>query len=135
ALRLYPHALIDIRDPSEPYSAAQFRDDALATMQTITARGHVPLLVGGTGLYFRALERGLSEMPSADPELRERLRAEADRDGWPALHARLAQHDPEAAARIRPNDAQRIQRALEVITLTGETPTALHAAARNSRRF
>lgn len=135
ALRLYPHALIDIRDPSEPYSAAQFRDDALATMQTITARGHVPLLVGGTGLYFRALERGLSEMPSADPELRERLRAEADRDGWAALHARLAQHDPGAAARIRPNDAQRIQRALEVIELTGNTLTALHAGTRNAQRL
>ena len=134
-LRNYPHALIDIRDPAEPYSAAQFRDDALAAMQAITARGHVPLLVGGTGLYFRALEHGLSEMPSADAEVRARLRAEAGHSGWAALHARLAQHDPEAAARIRPNDAQRIQRALEVITLTGETPTALHAAARNSQRF
>ena len=134
-LRNYPHALIDIRDPAEPYSAAQFRDDALTAMQAITARGHVPLLVGGTGLYFRALEQGLSEMPSADAEVRERLRAEAERAGWPALHARLAQHDPETAARIRPNDAQRIQRALEVITLTGETPTALHAATRDAQQF
>jgi tRNA dimethylallyltransferase len=134
-LRNYPHALIDIRDPAEPYSAAQFREDALAAMQAITARGRVPLLVGGTGLYFRALEHGLSEMPSADPELRERLRAEAEHSGWPALHARLAQHDPDAAARIRPNDAQRIQRALEVIALTGETPTALHAAARDAQPF
>lgn len=134
-LRRYPHALIDIRDPSEPYSAAQFRDDALGAMQATTARGHVPLLVGGTGLYFRALEHGLSEMPSADPDLRERLRVEAERAGWPALHARLAQHDPEAATRIRPNDAQRIQRALEVIELTGETLTTLHATARNAQRL
>ncbi|MDE2497393.1 MAG: tRNA (adenosine(37)-N6)-dimethylallyltransferase MiaA [Xanthomonadaceae bacterium] len=134
-LRRHPHALIDIRDPAEPYSAARFRDDALATMRTITARGKVPLLVGGTGLYFRALERGLSEMPTADPGLRERLRVEADRDGWPALHARLAQHDPETAARIRPNDAQRIQRALEVIELTGDTVTALHAARGSPRRL
>lgn len=131
----YPHALIDIRDPAEPYSAAQFRDDALAAMQAITARGRVPLLVGGTGLYFRALEHGLSEMPSADAEVREHLRAEAERVGWPALHARLAEHDPDAAARIRPNDAQRIQRALEVIVLTGETPTALHAATRDAQRI
>lgn len=135
ALRLYPHALIDIRDPSEPYSAAQFRDDALVAMQAITARGHVPLLVGGTGLYFRALERGLSEMPSADAVLRERLRAEAEREGWPALHARLAQYDPGAAARIRPNDAQRIQRALEVIELTGGTLTALHATTQKAQRL
>jgi tRNA dimethylallyltransferase len=135
ALRLYPHALIDIRDPSEPYSAAQFRDDALGVMQAITARGRVPLLVGGTGLYFRALERGLSEMPSADAGVRERLRMEAEREGWPALHARLARHDPDAAARIRPNDAQRIQRALEVIELTGDTLSALHALTRSSRRL
>lgn len=134
-LRRYPHALVDIRDPSEPYSAAQFRDDALAAMRAITARGRVPLLVGGTGLYFRALEHGLSEMPSADAEVRERLRAQAEREGWPALHARLARRDPEAAARIRPNDAQRLQRALELIELTGETPTALHAATRAARGF
>ena len=134
-LRRHPHALIDIRDPSDPYSAAQFRDDALAAMRAITARGKVPLLVGGTGLYFRALEYGLSEMPSADPEVRERLRVEAERYGWPALHARLEKLDPAAAARIRPNDAQRIQRALEVIELTGGTLTALHAGNRNSQRL
>ena len=134
-LRRHPHALIDIRDPAEPYSAAQFRDDALAAMDAIVARGNVPLLVGGTGLYFRALEHGLSAMPSADPALRERLRAEAGRDGWPALHARLAQRDPAAAARIRPNDAQRIQRALEVIELSGSTLTALRANTRSARRL
>jgi tRNA dimethylallyltransferase len=134
-LRRFPHALVDIRDPSEPYSAAQFRDDALAAMRTIAARGQVPLLVGGTGLYFRALQYGLSAMPSADAGVRERLRVEAERDGWPALHARLASHDPEAAARIRPNDAQRIQRALEVIELSGSTPSALHAGSRAANRL
>ena len=133
-LRRHPHALIDIRDPAEPYSAAQFREDALVAMQAIAARGHVSLLVGGTGLYFRALERGLSAMPSADPEIRDRLRAEAARSGWPALHARLAARDPEAAARIRPHDAQRIQRALEAIELSGRTLSALHANAPNATR-
>ena len=134
-LRRYPHALIDIRDPSEPYSAAQFREDALAAMRAIPAHGHVPLLVGGTGLYFRALQYGLSAMPSADADLRERLRTEAEREGWPALHARLAALDPEVAARIRPNDAQRIQRALEVIELSGSTPSALHADSRAGNRL
>jgi len=134
-LRRHPHALIDIRDPSQPYSAAQFRDDALAAMQAVNARGRVPLLVGGTGLYFRALEHGLSAMPSANPEIRERLRAEAEREGWPVLHARLAKLDPEAAARIRPSDAQRIQRALEAIELSGRTLTALHAGAGNTARL
>jgi tRNA dimethylallyltransferase len=134
-LRRHPHALIDIREPFEPYSAAMFRDDALAAMRAITARGSVPLLVGGTGLYFRALERGLSAMPSADPELRERLRAEAEREGWPALHMRLAAVDPDAAARIRPNDAQRIQRALEAMELSGDTLTALHARAPDAKRL
>lgn len=128
-LRRYPHALIDIRDPSEPYSAAMFRDDALAAMRGITARGKLPLLVGGTGLYFRALERGLSDMPAADPGVRARLRREADELGWPALHARLAARDPDAAARIRPNDAQRIQRALEAIELSGRPLSELHAQA------
>lgn len=133
--RRHPHALIDIRDPAEPYSAAMFRQDALAAMEAITARGGVPLLVGGTGLYFRALERGLSAMPSADPALRERLRAEAAHEGWPALHARLAMRDPAAASRIRRNDAQRIQRALEVVELSGSTLTALQASTRSARRF
>ncbi|HET6906424.1 MAG TPA: tRNA (adenosine(37)-N6)-dimethylallyltransferase MiaA [Rhodanobacteraceae bacterium] len=119
-LARHPHALIDIRDPAQPYSAATFREDALAAMARITAAGAVPLLVGGTGLYFRALERGLSELPQADPDLRGRIAGEAQRHGWPALHARLAERDPQAAARIRPNDAQRIQRALEVIGLTGQ---------------
>ncbi|WP_430390612.1 tRNA (adenosine(37)-N6)-dimethylallyltransferase MiaA [Dyella sp. 20L07] len=118
-LARYPHQLIDIRDPAEPYSAADFRVDAVAAMQEITARGRVPLLVGGTGLYFRALQQGLSQLPEADASIRERLTTEAASVGWPALHERLRQCDAVAAARIGPNDAQRIQRALEVIELTG----------------
>lgn len=118
-LARYPHALIDIRDPAQPYSAAEFRVDALAAMQRIGARGRVPLLVGGTGLYFRALQQGLSDLPEADPATRARLAAEARQLGWPAMHARLASLDPLAAARIGCNDVQRLQRALEVIELTG----------------
>jgi tRNA dimethylallyltransferase len=118
-LARYPHALIDIRDPAQPYSAADFRTDALPTMQRIGARGRVPLLVGGTGLYFRALQQGLSDLPEADPAVRARLSAEAGQVGWPAMHARLARMDPLAATRIGPNDAQRLQRALEVMELTG----------------
>lgn len=118
-LARYPHRLIDIRDPAEPYSAADFRGDAVAAMQAITAQGRVPLLVGGTGLYFRALQQGLSQLPEADQAVRDRLAAQAAVDGWPALHGRLQQLDPAAAERIGPNDAQRIQRALEVIELTG----------------
>lgn len=134
-LRRCPHALLDIRDPAEPYSAADFRNDALAAMCTIRGRGQVPLLVGGTGLYFRALQHGLATMPSADPAVRARLREQAGDAGWAALHARLARLDPEAAARIRPGDAQRIQRALEAIELSGRTLTALHAAAGAAIRF
>ncbi|MGN6312183.1 MAG: tRNA (adenosine(37)-N6)-dimethylallyltransferase MiaA [Rhodanobacteraceae bacterium] len=129
-LARHPHALIDIRDPAQPYSAAMFREDALAAMARITAAGAVPLLVGGTGLYFRTLECGLSELPQADPGLRERIVGEAQRHGWPVLHARLAERDPQAAARIRPNDAQRIQRALEVIELTGRPLSQQQGSAR-----
>jgi len=118
-LARYPHALIDIRDPAQPYSAAEFRADALVAMREIAARGRVPLLVGGTGLYFRALQHGLSELPEANPALRARLANEASQIGWPAMHARLSRIDPAAAARIGPNDAQRLQRALEVIELSG----------------
>jgi tRNA dimethylallyltransferase len=134
-LARHPHALIDIRDPAEPYSAAQFRVDALDAMRAISARGNVPLMVGGTGLYFRALERGLAVMPAANPQLRARLQAEALRHGWPALHARLAALDPPAAARIRPHDAQRIQRALEAMELSGCTLTVLHARSRAGTRL
>ena len=118
-LRRAPHALIDIRDPAESYSAAEFRADALTEMAHITSRGRVPLLVGGTMLYFRALSRGLAELPPASPELRERIETQAREQGWQALHERLAALDPEAARRIHPNDPQRIQRALEVIGLSG----------------
>ncbi|MGD8357025.1 MAG: tRNA (adenosine(37)-N6)-dimethylallyltransferase MiaA [Lysobacterales bacterium] len=118
-LREAPHALIDIRDPSEPYSAAEFRDDALAEMRKITAAGRVPLLAGGTMLYFRALSRGLAELPPADSAVRAAIESEAQRLGWNRMHERLARLDPASAARIHPNDPQRIQRALEVIELTG----------------
>jgi tRNA dimethylallyltransferase len=119
-----PHALLDIRDPGQPYSAAEFRTDALAQMQAISAAGSIPLLAGGTGLYFRALQAGLSDLPAADPALRQRIANDAAEAGWPALHARLAALDPSAAARIRAGDAQRIQRALEVIELTGKPLSA-----------
>lgn len=114
-----PHRLIDIRDPAETYSAAQFRDDALREMARITATGRIPLLVGGTMLYFRALLSGLSTLPSADAEIRARLEAEAEAEGWESLHRRLVEVDAAAAARIHPHDPQRIQRALEVYELTG----------------
>ena len=122
-----PHRLIDIRDPADPYSAALFREDALAEMEAITRKGRIPLLVGGTMLYFRALQHGLSKLPSADAEVRQRLTAEGETQGWGPLHARLAEIDPEAAARIHPHDPQRIQRALEVYELTGSTRTELYA--------
>lgn len=124
-LARYPHALVDIRDPSQPYSAADFRADALPVMTRISARGRVPLLVGGTSLYFRALQQGLSDLPAADPALRARLSGDAERLGWRAMHARLARLDPAAARRIGCNDAQRVQRALEVIELTGHTLSEL----------
>jgi len=118
-LKVAPHRLIDICDPSEAYSAARFREDALREMRDISARGAIPLLVGGTFLYFRALEKGLSVLPSADEAVRQRLEAQAQAIGWAGMHQRLAQVDPEAAARIHPNDPQRIQRALEIFEITG----------------
>jgi len=120
-----PHHLIDIRDPEQTYSAGEFRSDALALVRAILARGRVPLLVGGTMLYFRALLHGLAEMPARDAELRARLDARAAREGWPALHAELATRDPESARRIHPNDAQRIQRALEILALSGAARSEL----------
>ncbi len=122
----FPHHLMDWVDPDDPYSAARFVADAEAVMQGIRARGKIPLLVGGTPLYFRALEEGLSSLPQADAELRQRLEAAAERDGWPALHARLVQVDPDTAARLAPLDRQRIQRALEVWHLTGRPLSAWH---------
>jgi tRNA dimethylallyltransferase len=125
-LKRAPHRLIDIRDPAAAYSAAEFRDDALAAMADITAQGCIPLLVGGTFLYFRALEAGLSDMPAADPVVRARLEAEAEQVGWAGMHARLAVIDPQAAGRIHANDPQRIQRALEVYALTGRPISEFH---------
>lgn len=119
-----PHRLIDIRNPDESYSAAQFRDDALQAMAEISGRGNIPLLVGGTMLYFKALRDGLSDLPQADARLRAEIDAEAKRLGWPALHAELKRLDPETAARLEPADAQRIQRALEVCRLTGKPLSA-----------
>jgi tRNA dimethylallyltransferase len=120
-----PHHLIDIIDPAESYSAMQFRADALRLVDDITRRGKLPLLVGGTMLYFKALRDGLDELPQADAALRVQLDREAAEHGVPALHARLATLDPATAARLKPNDAQRIQRALEIITLTGQPMSQL----------
>jgi len=121
-----PHHLIDILDPAEPYSAGRFARDAAAAIREVAARGRLPLLVGGTLLYLRALRDGLATLPRADAAVRARLDAEAVRVGWNALHARLAAVDPEAAARIAPGDRQRIQRALEVHELTGQALSELH---------
>jgi len=123
-----PHRLIDIRDPWEPYSAGAFCEDAASAMREIAAAGRIPLLVGGTMLYFQALQRGMARLPPADPDLRRDLDMRAARDGWPALHAELQALDPETAARLKPGDSQRIQRALEVCLLTGLSMTELHKA-------
>ncbi len=128
-LKQAPHHLIDIIAPTSAYSAANFRIDALRLMVEITARGKIPLLVGGTMLYFKALQGGLSNLPEADPEVRRQIEQEAAQVGWPAMHVRLTQVDPETAARLQPNDVQRIERALEVYRLTGQTMTALHQAS------
>jgi tRNA dimethylallyltransferase len=122
-----PHHLIDIIDPLDAYSVAQFRTDTLRLVDEILARGKLPLLVGGTMLYFKGLADGLDDLPGADPVLRAEIEDEAARIGWPALHARLATLDPETAARLKPNDAQRIQRALEIIRLSGKPMSALLA--------
>ncbi|SEJ54667.1 tRNA (adenosine(37)-N6)-dimethylallyltransferase MiaA [Pseudomonas sp. NFR16] len=120
----YPHRLIDILDPSQSYSAADFRSDALEAMAEITARGKIPLLVGGTMLYFKALLEGLADMPAADAQVRAQLEAEAASRGWQALHDELASVDPVSAARIHPNDPQRLVRALEVYRVSGMSMTA-----------
>lgn len=123
-LKIAPHRLIDFRDPKEAYSAAQFKQDALREIEDIHANNKIPLLVGGTMLYFHALQQGLAEMPAADAELREKLNAEGAALGWPALHERLKEIDPVAADRIHPHDSQRIQRALEVFLVSGKNLTA-----------
>ncbi len=130
-LKEFPHHLIDLIDPPEAYSAARFCADAQATMAEITARGKVPLLVGGTMLYFKALLEGLAELPQACPETRAAIDAQAAAQGWPAVHAELARLDPETAARLHPTDAQRIQRALEVARLAGRPMSALLAEGRD----
>ena len=126
-----PHHLIDMIDPTSAYSAANFRSDALRLMADITARGKTPLLVGGTMLYFKALSDGMSGLPEASQEVRARLDARAALIGWPAMHEKLALVDPETAARLQPNDAQRIQRALEVFEITGESMSSLFAKQSN----
>lgn len=123
-LDAYPHRLIDILDPSQSYSAADFRTDALKAMAEITARGKIPLLVGGTMLYFKALLEGLADMPAADAEVRAQIEAQAASQGWQALHDELASIDPVSAARIHPNDPQRLVRALEVFRVSGMSMTA-----------
>ena len=126
-LARYPHRLIDLISPEERYSAARFRADALAAMAEITAAGRVPVLVGGTMLYFRALLHGLADLPQADAALRAEIDAEAAAEGWPALHAKLAHFDPSTAARLHPTDSQRIQRALEICRLSGRPMSELLA--------
>lgn len=121
-----PHRLIDIRDPAQAYSAAEFRADALAAMAEITAAGKIPLLVGGTMLYYKALLEGFADMPEANADIRAQIEADAKQYGWPHVHAQLAQVDPESAARIHPNHSQRIERALEVYLASGATMTELH---------
>lgn len=129
-----PHRLIDIRDPAQTYSAADFAADAAREIDAIHAAGRVPLLVGGTMLYFSALDHGLSPMPAADARVRAQLAARAERDGWPTLHAELASADPATAERLHPNDGQRIQRALEILWLSGEPPSALHQSGQRPQR-
>ncbi|HEU4644220.1 MAG TPA: tRNA (adenosine(37)-N6)-dimethylallyltransferase MiaA, partial [Burkholderiales bacterium] len=123
------HHLVDLLDPTERYSAGRFRADCVDAIMEIQGRGKVPLLVGGTMLYYKALAQGIDELPVAEPVLRSQIDARAARHGWPALHADLAKVDPAAAARIAPNDAQRIQRALEVWELTGRPISELQRAA------
>jgi tRNA dimethylallyltransferase len=124
-LRQYPHHLVDILDPAQSYSAATFRNDALRIMADINSRGRVPLLVGGTMLYYRALQQGLAVLPDAQPELRKQLEQQWQEQGLEALHAQLKELDPVAAERIHPNDPQRILRALEVVITTGQPMTEL----------
>ena len=134
-LRAAPHRLLDILDPAQAYSAADFRRDALAEMAEITAAGRIPLLVGGTMLYFKALLEGLSPLPSADPEVRAKIERQAAEQGWDALHRQLEEIDPVAAARIHPNDPQRLSRALEVFFISGKTQVHQFAIAPASREL
>ena len=126
-LAIAPHKLIDICEPNETYSAAQFCHDAYQAIEDIIQQQRIPLLVGGTMLYFRALQQGLSQLPTANPIIREKILNEAQLYGWDILHNRLKKIDPAAAKRIHPNDPQRLQRALEIIELTGQTPSDIYA--------
>lgn len=128
----FPHRLINLITPEERYSAARFRTDALREMADITARGRIPLLVGGTMLYVKALREGLADLPDADPALRAAIDQQAAEQGWPALHAELAKFDPQTAARLKPTDAQRIQRAIELTRLIGQTLDSLFATQEKS---
>jgi tRNA dimethylallyltransferase len=130
-----PHHMLDLRDPWQPYSAAEFASDARRALDDIATRGKVPILAGGTGLYFHALLHGLSDMPEADADMRMRIEADASERGWAALHAELTRIDPEAAARIHATDAQRIQRALEVFRLSGRTISDWRSKAANAPRL
>ena len=130
-LRQYPHHLVDIRNPDEVYSAADFRSEVLTLMSAISERGNIPLLVGGTMLYFKVLIEGIASIPAADSAIREKIVREAETGGWQKVHQRLAEVDPESAARIHPNDPQRLQRALEIWELTGESMTQLHKEQQN----
>ena len=130
-----PHHLIDFLSPMEAYSAARFRADAIELVAQIRSRGHVPVIVGGTMLYYKALREGLATLPGADETVREALRARAAAQGWPALHAALAALDAATAARLSPNDSQRIERALEVVMTTGTPLAALHASLRAPAPF
>jgi len=129
-LSLAPHRLIDIRDPAEPYSAAEFRQDALKQIREVISKGRTPLLVGGTMLYFKVLRDGLADLPVADPLVRQQIDRMAEIQGWQAVHQRLAQVDPESAIRIHPNDPQRLQRALEIYLVSGQSMTELHKTGR-----
>jgi tRNA dimethylallyltransferase len=129
-LAAVPHHLIDTLDPLESYSAAEFAKDASGLIHDIRARGKTPLLVGGTMLYLKALLEGLNDIPAANPDIRTQIQQEAEQRGWPALHARLAEVDPQTAARLAPGDSQRIGRALEVWTATGQTLTSFHQSAK-----
>ena len=122
-----PHRLIDIKDPAEPYSASDFRSDALQEIDAVIQQGDIPLLVGGTMLYFKVLRDGLAAMPGADPQVRREIEQLAAEQGWEAVHQQLSSVDPESAARIHPNDPQRLQRALEVHRIAGRSMTELHA--------
>lgn len=126
-LQRAPHALIDIREPWQPYSASDFQDDAKALMQQSWQNNRIPLLAGGTMLYYKALQQGLSSLPSADESIRADIARQAAEKGWPALHQRLQQIDPDSAERIHANDSQRLSRALEVYEITGQTLTELYA--------